>query len=499
LPRVPAGWLLAPVVSLQTALSIRLVWSNTAFQDEALYLSAGHLEIAHWLHGTAIPAFPAYFSGAPVLYPPLAAVADNIGGLAGARILSLSFMLGATALLWCTTSRLYGQRAAFFAAALFAVLGPTLHLGAFATFDAMSLCLVALAAWLVVRAGQRRDETGWMLAAGAALALANATAYSSVIFDPVVIVLAVLAACPKPGGKYAVIRGAALLAYVTTALVIGITIGGGAYAAGIAATTAARVAGDTGPLAVLTAAGQWTGAVAAAAAIGAALCLIWRREGRHGLLPAVLAAAALLVPLEQARIHTLTSLDKHADIGAWFAAIAAGYAVDWLVAALRPRLARCALCMACGLALIIPVQIGMGQSASLFRWPNAAKFIAALRPVVAGTSGPVLIQSPSLAEFYLRTGSSWQRFSNTTSITTATGRSISAPVGSQGKPSVYLPYIRRGYFTVIALTRPAASGLDRIVAGYLGRDPQYRVVARPSYGSGSYIVWERRGTGGERR
>ena len=41
--------------------------------------------------------------------------------------------------------------AAFFAAALFAVLGPTLHLGAFATYDAMALFLLALFASPLVR------------------------------------------------------------------------------------------------------------------------------------------------------------------------------------------------------------------------------------------------------------------------------------------------------------------------------------------------------------
>ena len=99
--------------------------------------------------------------------------------------------------------RLFGRRAAFFAAALFAVLGPTLHLGSFATYDAMSMFLIALAAWLVVRAGDRQDATVWMVAAGGALALANATAYSSALFDPVVILLALVTAFPKPGGKAA--------------------------------------------------------------------------------------------------------------------------------------------------------------------------------------------------------------------------------------------------------------------------------------------------------
>src|SRR6516165_5199413 len=153
----PHWWPLAAVLVVQAALSLRLVGADTAYVDEATYLWAGHLEWAHWLHGAPIPPFPAYFSGAPVIYPPLGALADSAGGLAGARVLSLVFMLGVTVLLWGTARRLFGRRASFFAAALFAVLGPTLHLGAFATYDALRVVLIALAAWFVVRAGERRE------------------------------------------------------------------------------------------------------------------------------------------------------------------------------------------------------------------------------------------------------------------------------------------------------------------------------------------------------
>ena len=58
-------WLLAVLV-IQAALSVRLVWANTAFNDEALYLWSGRWEIAHLVHGTTIPQFQRYFSGAPV-------------------------------------------------------------------------------------------------------------------------------------------------------------------------------------------------------------------------------------------------------------------------------------------------------------------------------------------------------------------------------------------------------------------------------------------------
>ena len=68
------------------------------------------------------------------------------------------------------------------------------------------MLLVALAAWCVVRAGHRREGTGWMVAAGVALAVANAAAYASALFDLVVLALALLTALPSraagwpPGG-----------------------------------------------------------------------------------------------------------------------------------------------------------------------------------------------------------------------------------------------------------------------------------------------------------
>ena len=85
--RVPGSWPLLVVLAVQAILSFRLVRADTAFQDEALYLWAGHLEWATVLHGTPIPQFPSYFSGAPVIYPPLAALADSLGGLTAARSL----------------------------------------------------------------------------------------------------------------------------------------------------------------------------------------------------------------------------------------------------------------------------------------------------------------------------------------------------------------------------------------------------------------------------
>ena len=148
---------LVVVLAVQAGLSLSLLRSNTAFSDESLYLWAGRLEWSHWLHGSPLPTFATYFSGAPVIYPPLAALADSIGGLAAARLLSLCFMVGATLLLYSTTGRLFGRRAAACAAAVFVCLGPAQVLSAFATYDAMAIFLIALATWLAVRGRGGRD------------------------------------------------------------------------------------------------------------------------------------------------------------------------------------------------------------------------------------------------------------------------------------------------------------------------------------------------------
>src|ERR1700691_5692241 len=107
---VRRSWPLLAVLAVQAALSASMVRARTAFGDEALYLSVGHLEWSHWLHGARIPDYPTWFSGGPVIYPPIAAVADRLGGLTAARLLSLIFMLAVTFLVWGTANRLFADR-----------------------------------------------------------------------------------------------------------------------------------------------------------------------------------------------------------------------------------------------------------------------------------------------------------------------------------------------------------------------------------------------------
>ena len=474
-------------MAVQVTLAMRLIRSNTAYTDEALYLWAGRLEWSHWLHGQPIPAFPAYFSGAPVLYPPIGALANAIGGLTAARLLSLLFILAATAFLWSVTSRLFNRRAAFFACGLWAFLGPTLRLSAFATYDSMSVFLIAFAAWCVVRAEPRRTTTPWMIAAAVLLAAADATAYSSAIFDPVIIALAFWTAWPQ-SRQLARTRAAEVLIYTVALLAAALTIGGRVYIKGLKQTVLERLVSTDPSSAVAVKSWTFTAVVVAPALVALLICLLTRTERRHLALLLIFFGAALLVPVEQARIHTLVSLDKHADLGAWFASVAAGYAVSKLTSAPWRRRSQLAAVAVCAGLLVAPAMLGFGQARVLYAWPNAARFIGALKPLMAGIRGPVLIESPAIPEYYFGSGPPWWHWSSTFSIELPDGRSLSPGVGRNPWFGEYAPLIKRGYFALIALRHNKI--LDQPIISQIWRNKNYFAVSEPRYGSdGRYTIW----------
>ena len=472
-----AWWPLLAVLAVQIVLSLRLIWSNTAFQDEALYLRAGHLEWARWLHQAPVPNFPAYFSGAPVIYPPLGALADSIGGLTAARILSLCFMLGVTSLLWATTVRLYGQRAALLAAALFATLAGTQFLGAFATFDAMALFLLALAVWLGVRSAdcQFRERTALLITTGVTLAAADAVKYATALFTPVVLAVVALAVWRQHGGGACLTAGLAVFCSWLVLIVTAIVAGGREYWLGISTSTLARPQSDVPATTILKSAYVWTSLILVLAVLGAVLAS--QSEARGKLLPSVLVAAVLLVPAEQARLHTTVSLQKHVVFGAWFAAIAAGYAMA--------RFSRVDRGFGWAPVMAIPIAAStlfgsMGQAASLYKvWPNAADAISVLRSAIHSHPGYYLAEDYDVEAYYLRTEVPWQRWSDT--------YYFSYPGALPGASS-YAAAISSHYFSLVILDFGDTATADAQITADMRRAGGYYVLAR----AGRFTVWASR-------
>jgi hypothetical protein len=500
---VPASWPLLPVLLVQAVLSLRLVRADTAFQDEALFLWAGHLQWAHWLHGTLLPPFPYYFSGAPVIYPPLGALADSVGGLAGARVLSLVFMLGATALLWSTTRRLFGRRSAFFAAALFAVLGPVLELGALATIGALSVFFVALAAWLAMRSGTAGGVRARMVLAGVALGLANATRYSTLLFDVFVPVLAVLAVLPTVGIRIALRRAAILVGTLAAFLAVSLLLGGSSYLSGFQRTDLVPEAHTDSPLSVVSHSWYWAGLLVVLAIGGVVLSCLHREPRSRIWLLAVLAVAVVFGTAEQGWMHTTAVLNQHVGLGAWFTAVAAGYAVDRFIAAAPAGREQALTSVFCVAALVFPVWLGAAQSwAMATSWPNATSFTSIFGPLADHGHGRLLVEDPAIAEYYLKSGSQWQRWSSTRNIVLPGGASTGSPAATSsitaaGNPAAFARYISMGYFSYVALNFTDTTALDHGLATLLHRNPDYHTIQVVPYGfevkpigQGTYVIWK---------
>jgi hypothetical protein len=462
-------WPLLAVLAVQAALSASMVRTRTAFGDEALYLSAGHLEWSHWLHGTRIPDYQTVFSGAPVIYPPIGAIADSLGGLAAARLLSLVFMLGVTSLVWGTAKRLLAdERAAFFAAALFAVLAPTLHLGSFATYDALALLLLAAATWSAAGARTSQYATRWVIAAGILLAVANATKYATALYDPTVVAVTIVSSWQCAGRRTALLRAACLAGTAAAVLAVLLAAGGPGYLTGIGVTTTARVDGTDTAALVFAQAWSWT-AVVVVPAVGAVVVCAVRRRWPQALLLAVLALSALLAPADQARIQTTTSLNKHVDFGAWFAAIAAGYLLSCLLSWLPRR----RLVLAAWLAALIAVaSAGMAQAQAMIDWPDVTGLVKVVRPLT-DHGGHFLVETTDVLQYYLPK-TTWQQWSSTAS----------------SNPQYYQRAIARHYYSVVVLSFTQTLATDEVIAVDLSMASGYSLVARVRSGTTVFYVWD---------
>jgi hypothetical protein len=183
-------------------------------------------------------------------------------------------------------------------------------------------------------------------------------------------------------------------------------------------------------------------------------------------------------------------------MGAWFAAIAAGYAISRLTGLPRQRLLRVLATGIASTALLYPARLGLEQGRALFAaWPNSTKFVTAMRPLMVGTTGNMLVENPSIPEYYLsQAGSQWERWSTTSSIRLSNGKSISVAVGGIGNTNTYISYIKKRFFALVALEPSQATvQFDGKLADYLTQDPNYEVAEQVQDGGGTYTIWVLKG------
>jgi Dolichyl-phosphate-mannose-protein mannosyltransferase len=483
---------------IQALLSLRL--HNTAFEDEALYLFAGHAELDHLLHGTPVQgAFNAYFSGAPMLYPVLAAIVDSVLGLAGVRVMSLLFMLASTALLYSFTRRLFNERAGLCGAGSFAVAQSTLFMGNFATFDAMALFLLSAATWIVVYTAQKNLLLCLLAAPVAALAVA--VKYAAALYLPTIVLVLVLTALQRFKVVRALLRGA-LMAGLTVGLLVG-ALYLTDYLQAIQFTTTNRAHGTTGATEMLGDCLRWGGLLFAAACLGT---IMYARRGRMSEMPGwaqtmpgarwrlalgvVLTGTALLAPAYQIHLATAVSLHKHLGYGLLFAAPMAGVGVTRVMGAhfKYPQLA-----IMLGVAMLA---MGMSQSSYLFRvWPDSTQLTSILRQEVK-PGGHYLADTYEVPVYYLGELTSYQQWNSTYLITYT---------DHQGHTLTGIPGFRAAiddeYFDLVVLDLQQPNEASNAVRKEMRDQGRYRLLASAPYttstGPSSYEIWVKDGAAGQ--
>ena len=324
---------LAGICIVQAALSLTLIRNIAAYSDEAKFLRVGRLVTASWLHGATSSSIPAdrTVAGSPVLYPPLDALANNIGGLAGARLLSLGLTFIATTLLYLAASRLIDRTAGLFAAALWAIGEPTMRLAS-ATSIPLSIFLMTLSAWLIIEAGYRYHRGEFIAMAVASLVLANMTAYSGMVVDPIVIAFAFLVWLPRMGKQQA----SFCTAWLTGGLIFffcALMTFSNSWPGFLSSVVDSSMFGHQDMMLALQNTWKYSALIVSLTAIGVSLALGTENIQRAALL-ALLACAVVIVPVVQLHNQSIFSIDEHMSFGIWFAVIGAGYAsskfIRWL-------------------------------------------------------------------------------------------------------------------------------------------------------------------------
>ncbi len=479
---------LVAICGVQAALSLALVWSNTAYIDEADYLWVGHLLIKHWVHGASWPGalIKSNLSGSPFLYPPIGAMVDGLGGLAAARILSLLFMLGATIVLYSTAQRLFGRQAALIAAILWALSEPAFRL-AYATYDPLSVFLTTISAWLIVQAtvrggAPRKRPLVFALGAAAVLGLANATAYSGIVIDPVVIAFALAVWWPALGPKRAVIYAGALCAGLVASFVL-VMYGTGSWAG--TGTIFHRQSKDHQDLAlVVKEIWSYSGFLMALSLLG--VLIAFKLENRaRAVLVTLLGLAVFTAPVAQFHYGTAWSADKHVAYGFWFAVMAAGYGCSKLIgwpAGGRRKL----IVIATVVALIYPAVYGFQAAWQRYHlWPNSAAFVSALRPVIANSTGIIYVpgHEQNIAQYYLPEGTQWQRWSSALALDPA---GLPTPVPRSDWRGYYRKFVSSGRYQFYALfydttfTSSVALSPKRVAAGKVTKQRLLKLFAANS-------------------
>ncbi|GGG29363.1 hypothetical protein GCM10007304_49000 [Rhodococcoides trifolii] len=467
------AWLAAICAGLAVT-SLRPGSNTNAFQDEGLYLFMGHRMIDHVVDGVHVSEYPGgYFSGAPGLYPVLGALADSIGGLEAARILSLVFMMVAVIGTYGAGSQLFGRTAGLLGAGALSVCGSVIFVSHLATFDAMAMALIALGFWVTVYSAQH-SKFLFAPIVGVIMAVAFFTKYGTAVYVPgLALVGIVLSWNMLRWGS--VRRGIMLCITAAATAFFVITFWAGDLMGGIEVTTTDRTPISPASASDLVSNSvAWVGPWLLLAVLGGLTML------RRWPLVAVLLLLSIIVPLQQIRIGESTSLAKHVGFGIIFAAPLIGALGAWLFS--KSAWIAVPFVAVVGSALLVS---GLSHSQRfLTTWVDDRAIVEQLRTEIDRSPGKaVLGEEPSAQRYALRGEIDPILWSDTFGFLYG---------GESGIPA-YQTAIDQSHFGTIYLTTNTSNG--KLINQYLtDNETPYRLSAKVPFTrydefAGYYLVW----------
>ena len=216
-----------------------------------------------------------------------------------------------------------------------------------------------------------------------------------------------------------------------------------------------------------------------------------RRLGwRLTTLAWILAASVFLAPLGQARIHSTFSLFKHVGFGAWFACIVAGYGVAAAARAIQVRQAEYARAVGVVLVFLLGVSGAALSAAHFGAWPDSARMVRGLAPVIERTGCPCLIAENDVVHYYLTKQTTQDAFTTVFVMKYRyDGRELS------GAPA-YGAAIRDHYFRLVEIDPSEMPAIYAPVVDALAASQYRLVVSTPSNVPGEpFEIWVRGGAG----
>lgn len=486
-------------IALAWGLSLNGRANPSPFVDEATYIVAGRALLAQWSGGLVAPPFARYFSGAPILYPPLAALCDSVGGLQGARALSLVCIVIASFAIGRATRRLFDDRAAgVAAAAVFLVSAPTIFVATLATYDAMSLMLLSLALASGASLSRPRRTLLAMIACGAALGAAIMVKYAALLYAPFVVAVALFHDVPSNARATRVQRlGMIVVATLLSLAAVGAISGPAEILTGFRTTTLARSTTSGSSAADVIAFAMRLGGVPLLLALPT--LAVPRPASRW--CAAALFVAGVAAPLNHARIHESVSLHKHVAFGTLMVAPLAGRTLArlarWIVDAWRHdnALTASATGLLVALLLVVAAALPAARDAGMLwqYWPAVtARAYAPLRPL-ARPKARFLSEEPDIGAYYLPT-TTLSQWSTPYVLDGATAPSGAPPTAA------YTRAVADGRFDAIVLrfgtsTHAWARAIDSTLrAGGAPYRSAQSILYSLADGPGVYDVWVRDST-----